>query len=755
MTPTSTIATRPNPFRRWLHTDGPWYFLSAGITALLTYFALALYKANLHVPWNYAGDSLPTGAHFKTVIEEGWYEHQPDLGAPFGQIYNDFPTADNLHMIAAKILGLFTHEWAVAINLYFFIGFILAAITGFWFLRLCRINPLLSTALAVSFAMAPYHFFRGEGHLWLGSYYCVPLGLGVLILILRGGSIWTARPSRWRWLGVLTGRGAFCVVAVALLATSSSYYAVFFLVMLAAAGLAVLVRDGSWRRFFGAVGIGLVTVAVMLVNMAPDMYYTATAGANPGGFGRSAIESELYALKLTSLLLPWPGHQIDFLRNIRAAYDATYPLGSERPALGIIAALGFVFAFLLLAYMAMAWRRVSRKAEASRNMQTLGFLSALIFVAFLLSTVGGLSTIVSFFTDALRGWNRMSIVIGALGVAVFGLALQMALGWFFRRFKVKKVLSTVVVGAVSVGLLGVVYVDQTPWDAGAGYATIEQQWNSDQAFVNQVEEILPADSMVLELPYLPFPEYASANGTQSSDTLIPYLHSDSLRWSGGGIKGRPRTDWPYFVEQQSPADIVKLAAAADMSGIVLDTAALDDSDKDLATGLRAELGEPQVTSSDGKWEFWDIRPARTALESTVDPATLDDLGDRVTTPVEPILNPDFGGTSVVDLTQGTSKTVAPKFSLVNAEDHATEITLSMNVSLHGIAGDVTVTYPDGVSQVVHVETEGTDVARTFTVEPGTSYVTLQAAASTATAPVPIQVSEITATDEVLHDFLRQ
>jgi phosphoglycerol transferase len=747
------IDTRIHPLKRWLvESDGPWYFLTAGITVVITYFALALYKAKLNIPWLYAGDSLPTGAHFKTVIEEGWYEHQPDLGAPYGQVYNDFPTADNLHMIAAKILALFTHEWPVAINLYFVIGFVLAAITGFWFFRICRINPALSMTMAVLFATAPYHFLRSEGHLWLASYYCVPLGLGLLILILRGESIWGTRPSRYRIVGILTGRGAFSVVAVALLATSSSYYAVFFLVMLAVAGIAVLIRDKSWRRFWGAASIGLVTVAAMLTNMAPDLLYSATAGPNPGGFGRSAIESELYALKLSSLLLPWPGHQIDFLRNIRAAYDSTYPLASERPALGFIAALGFVFAFLLLAYMALSWRKVSDRLADNRGMQTLGYLSALTFVAFLLSTVGGLSTIVSFFTDALRGWNRMSIVIGGLTLAVFGLALQMALAWAFKRFSVRKALSTGLVGLVSVGLLGVGYVDQTPWDGGAGYASIEKQWKIDQDFVNTIEATLPADSMVLELPYLPFPEYASPNGTQSSDTLIPYLHSETLRWSGGGIKGRPRTDWPYFVSQQPASDIVTLAAAADMSGIVIDTRALDENNDDLETGIRAVLGDP-VTSSDGRWQFFDIRSVRATLETTDSDAELGDIGNQVTNPIEPLLAPDFGGTSTADLTQGTSSLTAPKYSLVNPRDSSDEITLSMNVSLHGVTGNVDITYPDGTTQTVFVETGGSDVSHTFVVKPGTSYVTLRATASTDTAPVPIQVSEIDAENENVRDFL--
>ncbi len=81
--------------------------------------ALQLWNARLDVPFLYRGDALPTGAHFKTVIETGWYEYQPALGAPLGQTYHDFPAADNLHMIAARIIGFFVPDWPVAMNLYF------------------------------------------------------------------------------------------------------------------------------------------------------------------------------------------------------------------------------------------------------------------------------------------------------------------------------------------------------------------------------------------------------------------------------------------------------------------------------------------------------------------------------------------------------------------------------------------------------------------------------------------------------------
>ena len=149
----TSVSTYVRRSRAWWQPEWVVYLAATLMTALVTVFALDLWKAKLTVPFTYSGDALPTGAHFKTVIEEGWYEHQPRLGAPFGQTYNDFPTADNLHMVAAKILGLFTSDWALALNLYFLIGFALTALTMVWFLRTCGVSKLLTIALATIYAI--------------------------------------------------------------------------------------------------------------------------------------------------------------------------------------------------------------------------------------------------------------------------------------------------------------------------------------------------------------------------------------------------------------------------------------------------------------------------------------------------------------------------------------------------------------------------------------------------------------------------
>jgi phosphoglycerol transferase len=703
--------------RHWVtESESALYALVFVVTSALTVVALKLWDARLDVPFLYRGDALPTGAHFKTVIETGWYEYQPALGAPVGQTYHDFPTADNLHMIAARIIGFFVPDWAVVINVYFLIGFPLAAVTALWFLRVCGVSRLLSVTLATLFALASYHFIRGESHLFLASYYAIPLALVLLVHVLRGQPLWGygARSGWKRWVVSPTVR---TLLIVGLLATSSSYYSVFFLILIAAAGIFAFIRDRSWHRFFGAAAVGLATVGFMLVNMAPDLIHTAIAGANPGAVERAPGEAEFYALKLAQLLLPWSGHRIPILAELRGQYDSSYVSLGEQPSLGIVAASGLVAAFLILPAIVIGRMRAEAKRPSDRTLLVFG-LSALVFVAFLFSTLGGLSTLISVFTSSLRGWNRMSIVIMMLCLAIIGLLIDQA-----RERISRPRLARPATAIIAIGLLVVGFIDQTPGNSDAEYAGNAIAFDSDQQFVDAVEDVLPADSMVLMLPYVPFPESSSPTGSLASDELVPYLHSTDLRWSVGGIKGRPTSDWSGQLEQYGEGSVARLGVIAGFAGVVIDRNASLDRGAALEEALGAQIATPPIVSSDDRFAFYDL--TEVATELGVAPGVPTDDAALVTDPVVAYPNPDFlpdfapDGRLIV-----SAEDPGSRITIANDGDEAREIILSLTVYADGGADRLAITLPDGRVVKRTIDVAGTVVTARFEAQPGLTTASL-------------------------------
>ncbi len=589
----------------------PWlpYALAALFSLLAVWFGLNLWTLDWRVPLYYNGDALAVASHFKTIIETGWFTHQADLGAPYGQFYNDYPQADNLHFIAANLLRVFTGDFGALMNIYFILGFPLAAVTAVWFLRQVGVSRTLSVALAVAYSIAPYHFIKGEGHLFLAAYFVVPLALGLLWRVANGMPLWRLRAPEergGRWLRVVTARNAATIGILALLGTASSYYSVFVALVLAVAGLAKLWQTHSWRRFFGAAGAGLVIVVTMAINLLPDLLYRLANGVNEAVLVRSPPEAELYSFKLSALLLPVPGHRFGPFATLRQLYDAHYPLPSEEPALGLIASAGFVSLVVIAVYLLLTAGKPRWRAPKS-SVRALSVLAGLTLVAFLFGTVGGLSTLLSFVDFPIRSWNRIAILIAMLALAALGLLLDLFVRRVVKRMRRRspRVRRAFVAVPLAVLLMLLAVWDQIPPITPEARAATVASFDSDASFTQQVEATVAPGCLIYQLPYIAFPESPPENGATDSDELRMFLHSTDLRWSAGGIKGRAPIDSVGAYASLPVPEMLQKLQGIQACGIVVDRAAYADGGVSILSQLQAALGAsvPRFDSADGRFAF--------------------------------------------------------------------------------------------------------------------------------------------------------
>ena len=588
-------------FRSWIARPGVLAVGGSALAALLLALpATGLLTGRWDVPITYSGDGLSVAAHVKTIMETGWYEWQSLLGAPAGQNYHDYATGDDLNYLVILLLGLVLPTWGAVMNAFFLIGFPLAAATMAWFGRRVGLDAWLAGALGVVYAIAPYHFQRAEGHMFLGWYWVVPLGLVVVWRILRGEPIWGARPGMPRGLGHLLGRTGGTVLCLALLASISAYYALFIAIIGVCAAIGSLIVRRRWRAFWGAVAAGGVIVVVIVANMLPDWIHSILAGPNPGALVRTPVESEIYALKLVQLLLPAPHHRFGPFQELRGLYDEHYPLPSESPALGLIGAAGLV---ALIVAIAIALVRVvaGSSRTPSRRWQALIGLAFIAFIALLFSWVGGVETLVGFVTQVVRGWNRMSIVIAAVALAAVGLLLAAAVARATRRAR-RPGVAAGASALVGVLLVGLAYWDQVPAPDPAARAATVEPFDSDAAFTAALESGLPEGAAVFQLPYIAFPESPPVGNALDQDQLRLYLHSDSLRWSGGGIRGREAIDRIGEIAALPVAELRREAEALGFSGVVVDRAG--DPSGEIEAGLESEFGAAALESRDARFAFY-------------------------------------------------------------------------------------------------------------------------------------------------------
>lgn len=715
---------------RRLLRESSFYLAVAVVTSLLLVPAMDLLHVRLTVPFDYRGDALSGGAHIKNVLENGWIDYYPALGAPEGRHGNDFPGADNLHLMIAALLGVLDQRWAVVLNAYFLLTFPLVAMAAAWYFRVVGIRRLMAGTLAVLYAFAPYHFLRGEAHLYLTAYYVVPLAGVLLHRVATGESLWARRPRR---LGLVNSRTAGTLVCLALLGTASSYYSIFTLMLLTIGALAAVAHTRRWRPLIGVVVAQVLLMGVMVANMLPNLLYESRHGANLTALVRSPRLTEAYQLKLGQLLLPAPYHRITALATLRTGYDRTFPLPSEGPVLGLVAALGFL---LLLALAVIG--TVRRDNQPRPLAVPLRALTTLTLGAFLIGTVGGLSTLFALFvTDSLRGWNRIVIFIALFSLAAVGLVLDRAVARTAPGLRRPvALLLALVVG--SVGLL-----DQVPPVYPRDRAQVLATWDSDDRFAKQVEAALPYGAMVLQLPYVPFPE-SRVNGTTDSDPLRMYLHTTNLRWSNGGIKGRPAADWEAEVQNLPGDRIAAVTAAAGFSAVVVDTQAYADRGVQVEAGLRRALGPSGFTSPDGRFVYYGYGDLLDRLRRTHSPAELETLKQHT------LLHPV--GYAV------DTQTSRPSIALDNPLPTTQTADVTINLVSVDRPEDVQVVWPDGTVERLSLADGRRVLTRRLDLPPGRRWVrvtTLRAGSGTYRLPVDLvryRVSPVLR-DPVLQGFV--
>jgi hypothetical protein len=616
---TGTLSPPPKPGATGTRTTLIGVALLFALVGIVLVVSLELWDASLGVPFHYSGDSNAHAAIPKMVDDHGWYEHNPNLGAPFGQQYHDIPLADNLQILLMKGIGVGTDSYAVIVNSYYLATYLFVAVAALWAFRRLELSAGVAGVLALLFTFLPYHFLRGEIHLFLSGYYAVPLGAWMAIDTLRGRPLFApveGRKAGTRWISP-----SFIRVSLfaAVIGSTSSYYAGFTLLLLmGAVGIRIIRR--ARLSVAATAGVAAVMIAsVQVLNVAPDMLYSRTHGATHL-FERPAYQTELYALKLAQLVLPMPDHRLDSFARVRDRYDTTFPVPSEvgYMALGAVSSAGFVW--LLLVSVGGPLRRSGRRRRADPEQdwpplatdERVVALSSLSLVTFLLATIGGISTLLALFAwTQIRAWNRLSVYLAFFGLCAVGILLERLQKILRRRRAPIWLYPAILIAVLVVGLF-----DQTSRKLVPPHERLAGEFESDAEFVGAIENTLPSGSMVFQFPIVLFPEWMPPHRMADYDELKGYLHSRSLRWSYGGVRGRPTSDWLFLLRDDPVPVLVPAVVASGFRGFYVDRHGYVDRGTALETELRGVLGVEPFVSRNGRLAFFDARPyaARLATE---------------------------------------------------------------------------------------------------------------------------------------------
>jgi hypothetical protein len=691
--------------------------LSAGAAAALAVLAVTLsfrlWDAHFGIPFDYHGDATAVAMIIKAIQRHGWYLHNPDLNAPFGQHFHDIPLgAANLQLLMLKVLGLFTSNVPAILNLYYLATYPVVALAGFVFFRSVGVTRPTSTVCSALFALLPYHFARGESHLFLSAYYAVPLGAWLAYRMLAGQPLFGWSPGRRRLSVVTIG---FCI----LIGTCETYYAAFTLLLVGGAAAIVWFQRPSWETFRRGLAVVVLILAVVVVNQIPSLWYWHRNGPNTQASYRDAMDSERYGLKFAQLVVPPTHHRLAAFRSVANKYQPhDISPGECCQSLGTVGTAGFLMS-IGIAFVGIVGGRRRRSPDGAGPEERL---AALTLLTFLVATLGGISALLgSYVTTNIRTWSRMSVVIALLSLAMVGLTVDRGWSRVAPRLAGRRRMG---VGAVLLGalLLGGAF-DQTSPAMTPNYEAIAAEYFQDRDFVRDVEARLPKRAMVFQFPVRDYPEAPGQHKLVDYDDLNPYQHSETVRWSHGGVKGRPDTDWQRALATQPlEAQLVGLALAG-FAGVTVDGLAYPDSGAALKAQLSKLIGAAPLDGPGGRFAFFPLDPVARAARSALSPEAQQDVARGILHPVTMAVGEGFYPME----SQGASRWfwARSEAALVvhNPDSHTIHVELVATVSTGtGAPSSLRIKYPDGTTETVTTTSGGTELRRVLVVPPGANAV---------------------------------
>jgi hypothetical protein len=606
--------------------------LAAVLAFLVAAVVLRVEDLSLEVPMQYGFETLYYLMVVKGIADHGSYNENESLGAPLGQeLYDLVLGTEQLNLALVDLIALMFPDPGEIVNLFYLLSFPLVALSAYLAMRLLAVSPPVATVCAVLYALLPFHFVRGPGHLFLAAYYAVPLGAYLVLAAATGAQLFAKRGSERRQIRRwASGRSLLTVAFCVVIGSAGVYWAAFTLFLLVAAGG---LRLASTRRL-GSVTAGAVVAALIaltvVVNVTPSLVYDARHGANPGATQRPPNQTELYGLKLADLVLPIEGHRVESFGELTGRYRAATPLGSERgQTLGLVGTFGFVF-LLAIAFVRLAGRRAPVEPELTHA------ASAATLVAFVLGTVGGGALIFAHLvTPQLRAWNRISVFIAFFALLTVAFLLDRLGRTLGSGVPARALFAGALLLVAAVGVY-----DQTT----ERYAPSEKEavnFQQDRDFVRAIEAVLPKDAAVFQLPNHRFPEGGQIVDMTEYDLLRGYVHSEDLRWSFGAVKGRPE-DWAEALVGRPLATVVPSVAAVGFEGIFIDRAGYTDRGAQLEGELGPLLGVKPIVSADGRHSFFDLRPYEARLRRAHRPDTLGAFAAATLKPLSVHPGPELG-----------------------------------------------------------------------------------------------------------------
>lgn len=579
-------------------------FLIVITTTILYLIAYGFFGNSLALPTTYAGaDEFSLMSELKAEATSGSVVDIDDLGAPYGtQRYGaiNYYLFNDTHYIGALFYKI-TGNVFMAINLLVITFVALNGLSSYIVMLALKIKYEFAVMSGIAYGLLSYVFYRGISHAMLSAYYVAPLAILICMWLLQDKDFYVVKK------GFFKNKKNIAAIIITLIFANNGigYYPFFSCFFIIGTSIYLSLSRKKIKELFRSILVIVNIFVWILITCIPYFINKLMYGSNAFLSQHSQYEGEIYALKITRLLIPSHTTGISILDSFTTSYNNNTPLQTEiTEFMGLLAIIGFVILFIVL---------LSGNAVKKEELRLLSIMNVF---AILLACIGGFGSIFNILIfDQVRCYNRISVYIAFICLLGFGYVYSI------YRDKLNKYIC---IGILFVLTLVSLFL-QIP------RITVSQEdidtYNSDKNFVEEIESEMEAGSMIYQLPYAGYPETGKTETGMFADrSFSGFLYSKSLKWTYGAYKGSQTDTWWKNTSSLEVNEMINDIIVMGFTGIYIDSRGYTETDLNKLLDEIHQITDVEYSvSEDGNMYFFNITDYEIKVKESLSEEQWNDL----------------------------------------------------------------------------------------------------------------------------------
>ena len=605
--------TRDNLYRKILEVVA--LLFTPLITIFLTKYMVGEdfldYSLHSDAAWELTYIKLYSNSIFSHIYSD------PHMGAPLSITHNFWPWRQIIMGAHYFLIGLFESDILQIFRTFYYSLFPLCALSMFISLRhYIRTSIVVASGIGILYAFIPFITVQHVHASVVINNVGIPLLLGIACYF--DNKIYENNSYKEHLLSKKT----IITFIIIFLCTSLSLYNCFYflLILLFLLVKELLSSNKNKTKIYIVSLFILISFLTAVFNIYPHLNFRLASHFTYDYMTRTFVHSTVYGLSIVEFFVPTLDHVFESFRFISSLYvdNTKIQVNFLSSYLGMLGIISFCTSIVY------AFKTSNLKDDFTKKLNFLGILSIFIFLVFYR---GGLLTAFYLFTDFLVLGSHYRIIpwVSCISLIAAGIILN-------RFFQIKfvenfygiiKKISLVLIFIVIIGLSLLDFRGiKKPFEKESSPNNIDTIYNPQKEFYSMLDQHIDNDDIILQIPYVCFPETRYINKTTYGDVWSYLLINKGVKFSWMAFKEGTACSINSQISSMSNKieEMLKYAIYYGYTGIIINKKGYSDDGRRIIDELKSKFNlnpiiESTRDSYHGEYAFYNIKTLRKTFGS--------------------------------------------------------------------------------------------------------------------------------------------